>query len=134
VRISKSDERLAEIAIVRAAQRIEDQHATLLGVESLRLANAGACRRAFEITQDRPLSGGNRRVIGAVDVLAFLEAQNRLDDARSENRRVVAAFEHEEGRALAILCGNFSNDPAKLTLTADSRSSVRSRSGVCRDC
>src|SRR5450631_2614770 len=68
-----------------------------------------------KITQDRPLSRWNRRVIRAVDVLTFLEAENRLDDARSERRLVITAFEYEKRPAVAILGRNFSNDPADLT-------------------
>lgn len=44
--------------------------------------NASAGRRAFKIAQDRPLSIRNRHVIRTVDVFAFLEAEDRLDDAR----------------------------------------------------
>jgi hypothetical protein len=54
-------------------------------------------------------------VIGAVDVLAFLEAEDRLSDARCERCRIVTAFEHKEGPAVAILGRNFSDDPADLT-------------------
>ena len=79
------------------------------------LLNASACRRAFEVIQDRLLSSRNRRVIGAVDVLAFLEAEDRLNDARRERRRIVTAFEHEKGPTIAILGRNFTNDPADLT-------------------
>ena len=83
-------------------------------IASVRL-NASACRRAFKITQDCPLSTGNRRVICAVDVLAFLKAEDRIDDACCERRRIVTAFEHEERPAVAILGCNFSNDAADLT-------------------
>jgi hypothetical protein len=73
------------------------------------LLNTSSRSRAFKITQDRPLSIRDRRVLGPVDVLAFLKAQDRLNDACCERRRVVTAFEHEEGPAVAILSRNFSS-------------------------
>jgi hypothetical protein len=86
-----------------------------------------ARRRGFKIAQDRPLSTRDRRLIGAVDALAFLEAEDRFDDARCEQRRIITAFEHEDGPAVAILGSDFSHDSADLTRSRFSESKIADR-------
>ncbi len=62
----------------------------------IRLLHLNArARRRLKIVQDRPLSRRDRRFVGAIDVLALLEAVDRFDDACREQSRIVTALEDE---------------------------------------
>ena len=84
-------------------------------IDDLRVHRTDSAERGFlDFAHERALRRRDRVHVGLVGLDALLEAEDRLGDARREHGGIVAAFEHEQRAAVAVLVGDLAHEPPHL--------------------